>query len=54
LAFVIDFHKNETQNKNVRFPLNLIKKIDNQIKDKDISFSKFVVQACEYALKNMK
>lgn len=54
MAFVIDFHKNETQNKTIRFPLDLINKIENQIKNKDISFSKFVIQACEYALINIK
>lgn len=54
LAFIIDFHKNETQNKTIRFPLYLINMIENQIKDKDISFSKFVIQACEYGLNNIK
>ncbi|MFA6752788.1 MAG: hypothetical protein WCR93_00755 [Bacilli bacterium] len=38
----------------MRFPLDLITKIESQIIGKNISFSKFVIQACEYALENIK
>jgi hypothetical protein len=54
MAFKINTNKIETENKTIRFPLPLIKKIENKINNKDISFSKFVIQACEYALNNMK
>jgi hypothetical protein len=54
MAFKINTNKIETENKTIRFPLPLISKIENKIKNKDISFSKFVIQACEYALNNMK
>lgn len=47
-------NKIETENKTIRFPLPLINKIESQLIGKDISFSKFVIQACEYALENMK
>jgi len=46
--------KKETENKTIRFPLELISKIEENIKGEDISFSRFVILACEYALKNME
>lgn len=53
MAFQIRPNKKETENKTIRFPIPLLEEIDNAIKDKDVTFSKFVIQACEYALKNM-
>lgn len=46
--------KNETENKTIRFPLELIEKIEKAIQGKDTTFSRFVILACEYALKNME
>ena len=54
MAFKINTSKIDTENKTIRFPLPLIVKINGAIKDKDISFSKFVIQACEYALDNIE
>lgn len=54
MAFQIKPNKKETENKTIRFPLALISKIEAVIDDKDISFSGFVIQACEYALENME
>jgi hypothetical protein len=54
MAFRINTNKNETENKTIRFPIQLINKIKQKINNKDISFSKFVIQACEYALNNME
>lgn len=54
MAFQIKEDKKETENKTIRFPLPLINKIEEQIVGKNISFSKFVIQACEYALENME
>ncbi len=53
MAFQIKPNKKESENKTIRFPLPLIEKIENIIKSKDVSFSSFVIQACEYALENM-
>lgn len=53
MAFQIRPNKKETENKTIRFPIPLLEEIDNAIKDKNVTFSKFVIQACEYALKNM-
>ena len=53
MAFQIKPNKKESENKTIRFPLPLIEKIDNAIQNKDVTFSGFVIQACEYALDNM-
>lgn len=45
--------KKETENKTIRFPIELIDNIEKAIVSKDISFSRFVILACEYALENM-
>lgn len=53
MAFQIKSNKKESENKTIRFPLPLIEKINTAIQDTDASFSSFVIQACEYALKDM-
>lgn len=53
MTFQIKPNKKESDNKTIRFPLPLIDKIINVIENNDISFSGFVIQACEYALENM-
>lgn len=52
MAFQIRLNKKETENKTIRFPIPLILKIEKIIGEENISFSSFVVQACEYALDN--
>lgn len=54
MAFQLKPDKRETENKTIRFPVPLIKKIDDVISNQNVSFSGFVIQACEYALENMK
>lgn len=54
MSFQIKPYKKETENKTIRFPIPLIDKIENAIRGKEITFSRFVIQACEYALENMK
>lgn len=54
MVFQIKTEKKETENKTIRFPIALINKIEKAIRGKDITFSKFVIQACEYALDNME
>lgn len=53
MAFQIRPYKKETENKTIRFPIQLIEDIENAIKNKDVTFSRFVIQACEYALNNI-
>lgn len=50
--FKID--KEEKILKNIRFPKDLIKKIDKEASKNKISFTKFVILACIYALENME
>lgn len=52
--FELKSDKKETENKTIRFPLSLVEEINEVIKNEEVSFSGFVIQACEYALKNMK
>jgi len=45
--------KEETNNKCIRFPKELIKEI-NKVTNNKITFSKFVIDACLFALKNLE
>ena len=54
MAFQIKSDRKETETKSIRFPLELIDRIDRAIMGNDVSFSGFVIQACEYALDNLK
>lgn len=51
--FKIQSNKKEYENKTIRFPLHLVKKIEEIIADKDVSFSGFVIQSCEFSLENL-
>lgn len=52
--FQIKSDKKETENKTIRFPVTLIEQIDKVIQENNVSFSGFVIQACEYALTHME
>lgn len=54
MSFQIKPYKKETENKTIRFPITLIDEIENAIKNQNVTFSLFVIQACEYALDNME
>lgn len=54
MTFQLKPNRKETENKTVRFPITLIEKIDKTILNQDVTFSSFVIQACEYALENME
>lgn len=45
--------KEESKNKCIRFPKELINEI-NKVKGNKITFSKFVIDACEFALENLE
>ena len=53
MTFQLKPNRKETENKTIRFPIPLIEKIDNTILNQDVTFSSFVIQACEYALNDM-
>ena len=42
--------KKETLNKTIRFPKDLVEKIEEIVALKDSYFSTFVIQACEFAV----
>jgi hypothetical protein len=54
MAFRLKSDKKETENKTIRFPVDVINDIENAIIGKEVSFSGFVIQACRYALKDME
>ena len=54
MAFQIKPNKKETENKTIRFPIDLIENIEKEIQNKEVTFSKFVIQACEYELNNLE
>lgn len=53
MAFQLKQNKKETENKTIRFPIPLIGRIEDAIKNQGVTFSSFVIQACEFALDNM-
>lgn len=53
MTFQLKPDRKETENKTIRFPLSVIESIDKVIVNRDVTFSSFVIQACEYALENM-
>lgn len=54
MAFQLKPNKKQTENKTIRFPIPLIQEIENAIQNQNVTFSKFVIQACQYALENME
>ena len=46
--------KNESFNKTIRMPSDLIERLERIAREEDISFNQVVVQCCEYALENFK
>lgn len=54
MTFQIKPYKKETENKTIRFPIPLIENIEKAIQGQEVTFSRFVIQACEYALNNLE
>ena len=53
MAFQLKPNRKESENKTIRVPVELIDRIDKAIVNQDVTFSSFVIQACEYALNDM-
>ncbi len=53
MAFQIKSDKKDSETKSIRFPKKLIERIESAIQERDVTFTGFVIQACEYALDNM-
>ena len=54
MSFQIKPNRKETENKTIRFPIPLIENIEKAIQGQNVTFSRFVIQACEYALNNLE
>ena len=54
MAFQLKPNKKETENKTIRFTVPLIERIDKALENQEVTFSSFVLQACEYAIDNME
>ena len=54
MGFEIKSDRKESENKTIRFPLQLVHDIEKASEGKDTTFSGFVIQACQYALKNLQ
>ena len=52
--FNLNIERKESINKCVRFPTKIINEIEKVTNKNNVSFSKFVLEACEYALKDIK
>ena len=46
--------KKQTENKTILFPQDLVNEIEKYIQNKDVTFSRFVIQACEYVLEDIE
>lgn len=53
MTFQLKSDKKQSENKTIRFPVSLIARIEDAIANEEVSFSSFVVQACNFALDNM-
>lgn len=53
MSFQIKPDKKESENKTIRFPIDLLDEIESVIKDNNVTFSGFILQACRYALDNL-
>ena len=53
MAFQIKSDKKDSETKSIRFPKKLIEEIEKTIQGREVTFTGFVIQACEYALEDM-
>lgn len=53
MSFQIKPDKKESENKTIRFPVDLLNEIEIVLKDNNVTFSGFILQACRYALDNL-
>ncbi len=52
--FNLNIERKESINKCVRFPTKIINEIEKVTNKNNVSFSKFVIEACLYALNDIK
>lgn len=54
MAFNLVIAKKESINKCIRFPVEIIDKIETETDKNNVSFSRFVIEACKYALDDLE
>ena len=54
MGFRLKSDRKETENKTIRFPLDVVKGIEQAIVGKDVTFSGFVIQACRHCLETLE
>jgi len=54
VGFHLNIEKKESENKTIRFPTPLVKEIEKILEGTQLTFSRFVIQACQYALDQME
>ncbi len=54
MAFNLNIERKESINKCVRFPVKMLNDIEKIASQNNVSFSKFVLLACEYALEDIE
>ena len=50
MSIQIKSARKETENKTIRFPVDMLARIETVMMEKDVSFTGFVSQSCEYVL----
>lgn len=54
MSIQIKSDRKETENKTIRFPVDMLARIDAIMVEHDVSFSGFVLQACDYVLDELE
>lgn len=54
MAIQIKSDRKETENKTIRFPVDMLSRIDIIMREHDVSFTGFVLQSCEYVLNELE
>ena len=54
MSIQIKSDRKETENKTIRFPVDMLARIETVMREKDVSFTGFVLQSCEYVLDELE
>lgn len=54
MSIQIKSDRKKTENKTVQFPVDMLTRIDTIMREYDVSFTGFVLQACEYVLDELE
>ncbi|MDY6156462.1 MAG: hypothetical protein SPH96_08035 [Agathobacter sp.] len=54
MSIQIKSDRKETENKTIRFPVDMLARIDVVMREHDVSFTGFVLQSCEYVLDELE